>query len=75
MELFLKGKDVDSSLDLAELAAKTEGFTGADLKGLVQEAAILAMYDESFVFKMEHFRKVIDKPGRRRSKQQQQHSS
>lgn len=69
MELFLKGKDLDSSIDLSELAAKTEGFTGADLKGLVQEVAILAMYDESFIFKMEHFRKVIESPGRRRNKQ------
>lgn len=71
MELFLKDKDVDSSVDLTELAAKTEGFTGADLKGLVQEAAILAMYDESFVFKMDHFRKVIESPGRRRNKKTQ----
>jgi len=65
LELFLKGKDFDSSVNLSELAAKTEGFTGADLKGLVQEAAILAMYDESFIFKMEYFRKVIESPGRR----------
>ena len=63
--MFLRGKEVDSSVDLTELAAKTDGFTGADLKGLVQEAAILAMHDESFVFKMDHFRKVIESPGRR----------
>lgn len=69
MELFLRGKEVDASVDLEEIAAMTDGFTGADLKGLVQEAAILAMHDESYKFQMKHFRKVIDSPGRRRSKQ------
>lgn len=68
LELFLRDKEIDPSIDLTELAAKTEGFSGADLKGLVQEAAILAMYDNSFIFKMEHFRKVIETPGRSKNK-------
>ena len=65
--MFLKGKDVDPSVDINEIASKTEGFSGADLKGLVQEAAILAMHDESFKFCMNHFRKVLESPGRRRT--------
>ena len=60
---------MDVSVDLVELAARTDGFTGADLKGLVQEAAILAMHDYSYKFHMTHFMKVIESPGRRRSKQ------
>lgn len=68
LELFLKRKATDPSVDISELAAETDNFSGADLKGLVQEAAILAMYDESFVLKMQHFRKVLKSPGRKRNK-------
>lgn len=68
LDLFLKNKSIDPSVDTATLAAQTANYTGADLKGLVQEAAILAMYDESFTFKMEHFRKILESPGRKRNK-------
>ena len=68
MNLFLKNREVDPSVNIVKLAAETEGFTGADLKGLVQEAGILAMHDESFKFKMEHFERVLKTPGRKRNR-------
>jgi cell division protease FtsH len=37
-----KSKPVDSDVDLAKLAASTPGFSGADLRNLTNEAAILA---------------------------------
>lgn len=68
LNLFLKGKDVSPCVNVEKLAELTEGFTGADLKGLVQEAGILAMYDESFTFKMDHFERVLISGGRSRNK-------
>ena len=68
MNLFLKHMSIDPSLDIPSIASKTTGFTGADLKGLVQEVAILSMHDKSFMLKVEHFEKVLHTPGRRRSR-------
>ena len=62
----MRDKNVDDSVDLEEISRKTAGYSGADLRGLVQEAAILAMYDESYTFKMEHFMKILGSPGRKR---------
>jgi transitional endoplasmic reticulum ATPase len=66
LRLFLRGKEFEESLDFSELARRTEGFSGADLKGLVQEAGLLAMHDNSFKFCMDHFNKILNSPGRRR---------
>lgn len=40
---YLKGIQVDSSLDAKSLAKKTYGFTGADINNMVNEAALLAV--------------------------------
>jgi cell division protease FtsH len=42
LEVHAKGKPLASSIDLDSLAAGTPGFTGADLRNLINEAALLA---------------------------------
>jgi cell division protease FtsH len=42
LEVHAKGKPLASHIDLDSLAAGTPGFTGADLRNLVNEAALLA---------------------------------
>jgi cell division protease FtsH len=42
LEVHVKGKPLESDIDLDTLAAGTPGFTGADLANLVNEAALLA---------------------------------
>ena len=42
LRVHIKGKPLDSNVDLASLARGTPGFVGADLENLVNEAAILA---------------------------------
>jgi ATP-dependent 26S proteasome regulatory subunit len=63
----LKGRVVQDALDFDALAERTDGFSGADLKGLVQEAGLLAMHDGSFEFKVRHFDEILRKPGRSRA--------
>ncbi len=43
LRVHAKGKQLDPSLDLAAVARRTPGFTGADLANLLNEAAILAV--------------------------------
>ena len=43
LEIHCRDKPVADNVDLAELAAQTESFTGADLETLVNEASITAM--------------------------------
>lgn len=56
-----------ADVDLDWLAGQTEDYSGADLKGLIQEAGLLAMHDGSFTFKAEHFLKILERPNRSRS--------
>jgi cell division protease FtsH len=42
LEVHSKGKPLATSIDLDSLAAGTPGFTGADLRNLINEAALLA---------------------------------
>ena len=42
LKVHVKGKPLDTEVDLASLARGTPGFVGADLENLVNEAAILA---------------------------------
>jgi cell division protease FtsH len=42
LEVHLKGKPLEDGVDVARLARRTPGFTGADLANVVNEAAILA---------------------------------
>lgn len=42
LQVHIKGKPIDKSVDLDVLARRTPGFTGADLANMVNEAALLA---------------------------------
>jgi len=48
---------------IAELAEKTEGYTGADIEGLCREAAMLALREdkEAKIILKKHFEKAMDK--------------
>ena len=48
-------------VDLAVIAKGTPGMTGADLEGLVNEAAILAARDNVLVVSLEHLERAKDK--------------
>ena len=52
---------VEADVDLARIAGVTPGFSGADLKNLVNEAAILAARDGSARVAMRHFDDARDK--------------
>jgi cell division protease FtsH len=52
---------LDTSVDLRTLAARTPGFTGADLANVVNEAALLAARREKNGVGMEDFEEAIDR--------------
>jgi cell division protease FtsH len=42
IKIHMKGKPIDSDVDVSKLAKKTVGFSGADIENMLNEAAILA---------------------------------
>ncbi len=48
-------------VDIGTLAASTPGYSGADLKNLVNEAALLAVSSKKAKVEMNHFEKALDK--------------
>jgi transitional endoplasmic reticulum ATPase len=55
---------LDKGVDIKELANQTQGFSGADLEGLVREAALLVLQEnnlKAFPIKKEHFEKILNK--------------
>src|SRR6056297_529100 len=46
LEIYAKNKNIAADVDLIEIARSTPGFSGADLKNILNEAAILAARDE-----------------------------
>lgn len=63
----MKLKDVD----LEEIAAMTEGFSGAELKATVTEAGFFAIRDNKAYVTQEHFIKAVDKVKNRMEKRRQ----
>ncbi len=57
----MRGKPVAEDVDPLELAHLTPGFSGADLKNLVNEAALMAARDGEKTIRKEHFLKALDK--------------
>ena len=62
-KIHLKERPLDDGLDIENLAEKLDGFTGADIKGICEEATLLAIrrgiYDEMIdVHDPESFKKV-----------------
>lgn len=64
LKVHLKGVPIAKDVDIKEIAAKTEGFSGADLEALVRESALLVLEENKLKPKeitMKHFEQIIEK--------------
>lgn len=61
LKVHAKGKPIDSSVDLGEIARSTPGFVGADLENLVNEAAILAARRNKKIITRSEFEESIER--------------
>ncbi len=64
LKVHTKNMKLDKSVSLKELAAKTKGFSGADLEGLVREAALFVLQNNNMkpdLIKMKDFDEVLKK--------------
>jgi transitional endoplasmic reticulum ATPase len=62
-KIHTKEMPLDDSVNLNELAEKSEGFVGADIESLCREAGILALRDsmEAEKVTMKHFRRALER--------------
>ena len=56
LKVHARGKKLGSDVDLAEIAQTTQGFTGADLENLLNEAALLAARKNQSMINMQNIR-------------------
>jgi cell division protease FtsH len=61
LKVHVKNVKLDESVDLAQVAALTPGFVGADLANLVNEAALLAARNEKSTVGMKEFNEGIER--------------
>ena len=61
LRVHARGVALDPSVDLTTIAARTPGFTGADLENVVNEAALLAARRERNSVTMEELEEAIDR--------------
>ena len=64
LKVHTKNVKLDKNVSLKELAAKTKGFSGADLEGLVREAALLVLQNNNMKpapISMTHFDEILKK--------------
>ncbi len=61
LRVHVRGVAIDASVDLHVLAARTPGFTGADLANVVNEAALLAARREKDGVTMDELEEAIDR--------------
>ncbi|MFP4417090.1 MAG: ATP-dependent zinc metalloprotease FtsH [Chitinivibrionales bacterium] len=61
LEIHSRKVPLDNDVDLANVAARTVGFAGADLRNLVNEASLLAGRKEKHKVGMEEFDEAADK--------------
>jgi len=61
LKVHAKGKPIDSSVDLGEVARSTPGFVGADLENLVNESAILAARRNKKIITRDEFEESIER--------------
>ena len=61
MNVHIKGKPLDKTVDLDELARRSPGFSGADIANLINEAAILAARHNKKSIGMGDFNESIDR--------------
>jgi len=61
LEVHTRKVPLDADVDLETIAANCPGFSGADLKNLVNEAAIAAAQEDQETISMHHFDEMRDK--------------
>ncbi|OQB06334.1 MAG: ATP-dependent zinc metalloprotease FtsH [bacterium ADurb.Bin212] len=61
LKVHIKNKPVDKSLNLNKIASTTAGFSGADLRNLANEAAILAARADRKIVNSQDFDEAIEK--------------
>ena len=61
LKVHMKGKPIDESIDVENVAKQTPGFSGADLANLVNESAILAARNDRKTVLYEDFAESIDR--------------
>ncbi|HEY1041599.1 MAG TPA: ATP-dependent zinc metalloprotease FtsH [Candidatus Paceibacterota bacterium] len=61
LEIHAKNKPLEEGIDLAVVARRTSGFSGADLESLMNEAAIKAARRESSTISLEDILSSVDK--------------
>ncbi len=61
LEVHARNKKLGSDLDLDAIARRTQGFSGADLENVMNEAAILAVRAEKSIINMEEIDEAIDR--------------
>ncbi len=61
LKIHTANKPLTKNLDLKQIAAETFGFSGAHLESVANEAAILALRENSIVIENKHFNEAIDK--------------
>jgi len=61
LEVHAKGKKISDAVNLGALAARTPGFSGADLANVLNEAAILCVRESKTEIEQEHLDEAIDR--------------
>ncbi len=61
LKVHVRNKPLAEDVDLEELARLTPGFSGADLKNLANEAALIAAREGAQKIQKDHFLKALDK--------------
>ncbi|MDD5731312.1 MAG: ATP-dependent zinc metalloprotease FtsH [Patescibacteria group bacterium] len=61
LKVHVKTKPLEGNVDLFKIAQKTPGFSGADLRNLLNEAAILSARDNKTTISMEYIGEAIEK--------------
>lgn len=61
LQVHARNKKIDASASLENLARRTPGFSGADLENVLNEAAILAVRENSQTISMHHLDEAIDR--------------
>ena len=61
LRVHARGKPFDSTVDLAVLARRTPGFTGADLANAINEAALLAARRNKTAISMKEVEEAVDR--------------
>jgi len=61
LKVHVRGKPLDSDVDLAVVARSTPGFVGADIENLVNEAAILAARRDLKIIGQDEFEESIER--------------